>query len=194
MKKIVGLILTGGENRRMKGRIKLFLPWHGSDFLNEIRNALRDLPELFLSVRDPESYLDQGLPMVVDEGEAIGPLGGILAAFHQTDADALLVVASDMPEIDRRVVEQLLAAWRERSVSTLFRDADYKHPFPGIYGREALPVMERLASEGRYHVQGFLQEVPHQLLWVRGDELFLENVNTKEEYDALYRRTEEEFG
>jgi len=183
-KMIAGLILTGGRNTRMEGNVKLFLHYQGKPFYEYLREALSDLPEIWLSVDAREKFTQIGLPMVEDEIPGIGPMGGLLTAMHQIDAEAFFVCASDMPFLSRETVRQLLQTWKECGILTVAATPQRVHPLPGVYPRALLPQLESLAASRQYRMMGLLERTPCRIAVVEHEDS-VRNINTMAEYRGL---------
>lgn len=111
---LYGLILAGGKSTRM-GSDKGVLDYHGvpqRQYLFDLAQQFCD--DVFYSIREDqiEEFLE--LPNVVDENKYRGPLNGILSAHQQFPEVAWLVLACDLPLLDSRSIETLVA---EREVS-----------------------------------------------------------------------------
>ncbi len=114
---IFGLILAGGEGRRLGGADKALLDLAGRPLLAHV--AARIAPQvagLALSANgDPERFKDFGLPVLADGfGDARkGPLAGIAAGLDWAAAGgavALVTVAVDTPFLPQDLVARLMAA------------------------------------------------------------------------------------
>lgn len=185
---IAGLILTGGKNSRMQGEVKLFLKYRGRPFLYYIKNAMAALPKIYLSVNQAEGYEGTGLPLVIDEFEAIGPLGGICSALRQTEEEALLVSASDMPFLSSGAVELLLEGYARSGKLTLAVSGGRVQPLLGVYPKSVLPVIEQMIENGIYRMRGILESIDYELVELPGSDISAENINTPEEYKGLCRK------
>lgn len=185
---IAGLILTGGKNSRMNGNIKLFLEYKGQPFFNHIKNAMEQLPQVYLSVNRREGYEDMGLPLIVDEWDGIGPMGGICSGLRQCREEALLVVASDMPFVSRQAVSLLLAAYQNKPMLTLAVADGKPQPLLGIYPRSLLPALEKLIREGNYRLRSVMALTEYNLVELPRGDASAENINTPEEYQRRCRQ------
>jgi molybdenum cofactor guanylyltransferase len=115
--KIVGLLLAGGQSRRMGGGDKALRPLGGIPLLDRVIERLRPQVEtLVLNANgDPTRFGRYALPVVADglPGFA-GPLAGVLtglewAAAHRPDCPYLASVATDAPFLPRDLVARLAA-------------------------------------------------------------------------------------
>jgi molybdopterin-guanine dinucleotide biosynthesis protein A len=105
-----GAVLTGGRSSRM-GRDKATLPVDGVPMAARVADALRRAgAEPVLVVGGDQAALEAlGLTWVADRHPGEGPLGGILSAFAAArDRDLVVVLATDLPELDASVVRSIV--------------------------------------------------------------------------------------
>jgi molybdenum cofactor guanylyltransferase len=148
---IAGLVLCGGDSKRMgtdKGLIlKDGIPW----FLH-IGNLLQSLalPVLY-SIRSEQleayrAYVDAPT-LIIDDDISEGPLRGLLSAMNATIANSLLVVACDMPDLDRPIIESLLDISAQDSHDFYaYSDGNFFQPFPAVYTRRGIAAIPKAAS------------------------------------------------
>ena len=151
MKGVLGLVLCGGESRRM-GRDKALLPLGGSSLLDRSVDVLSPLvDEVFLGTGDGPRYPELGLECLLDVQAGVGPLAGLCAgleALEARGAEWLVLVACDTPRLDTSLFRVLL----ERAVAVgadacLLESDGGMEPMCAVYRRTcAGPV--RAALEG----------------------------------------------
>lgn len=115
---IIGVLLAGGQARRMGGGDKCLLPLGGRTLLQRsIDRADPQVDQLLLNANgNVLRFARTGLPVVPDEFTGFpGPLAGIHAALswqqqNRPDAGWLASFASDTPFFPRDCVARLLAA------------------------------------------------------------------------------------
>ena len=105
---IYGLLLVGGESRRM-GRDKALLKY-GDDRTQLERSAelLQSVcPQVFVSLRAEQNFdLPAGTQAILDNApEAKGPLCGILSALRAHPEAHWLVLACDLPFLTTAALE-----------------------------------------------------------------------------------------
>lgn len=118
---IVGLLLAGGQSRRMGGGDKCLRPLGGRPLLSHvIERAAPQVATLVLNANgDAERFAPFGLPVVPDTvGGFAGPLAGVLtglewAAANRPDARWVATFATDAPFLPRDLVARLVAAVSE---------------------------------------------------------------------------------
>jgi molybdopterin-guanine dinucleotide biosynthesis protein A len=113
---VVGVILAGGESRRMGGRDKAFLPLAGGTLLSHVVERLAPQVErVVVSANgDAARFAPFGLPVVPDaSAKRTGPLAGILAGMRWAAGHAatwIVTVPADTPFIPGDLVARLTAA------------------------------------------------------------------------------------
>jgi molybdopterin-guanine dinucleotide biosynthesis protein A len=98
-----GLVLAGGQSVRM-GADKAAVEFAGAALLDRAVAALTGVvTEVYVSARVVQSSEGSrgAYPLIVDQHENIGPAAGILAAHVSDPAAAWLVIACDMPLLDK---------------------------------------------------------------------------------------------
>lgn len=116
--RIVGLLLAGGQSRRMGGGDKTLRPLAGRTVLaHVVERAAPQVERLVLNANgDPARFAGFGLPVVPDVVDGFaGPLAGILtgldwAAANLPDAAWVASFATDAPFLPGDLVVRLLAA------------------------------------------------------------------------------------
>ncbi len=116
MRRPLGVILAGGQARRMGGGDKGLLPLGESSILEHVINRLApQVDGLALNANgDPARFAAFGLPVIPDSiaGHA-GPLAGVLAGLDWAAAQGcghIVTAAADTPFFPRDLVERLMAA------------------------------------------------------------------------------------
>lgn len=101
--KVVGVILAGGQSRRMGGGDKALLELGGQSVLGRVIDRLEPQVDMMVinANGDPARFAGFNLPVVADSVEGFaGPLAGVLAGMdwaHDQDADYIVTVAADTP-------------------------------------------------------------------------------------------------
>ena len=137
--KIVGLLLAGGQSRRMGGGDKALRVIGGIPLLERVIERMRPQVEtLVLNANgDPARFAGFGLPVVPDSvPDYAGPLAGVLAgldwtAAHRSDCTYVVSVATDAPFLPTDLVSRLLRGM-EKSGAELACAASGGQPHPVI--------------------------------------------------------------
>jgi len=116
MTKPLGVILAGGQARRMGGGDKGMLDLDGVTILEQVITRLRpQVGAMALNANgDADRFEGFGLPVLPDSIAGFpGPLAGVLAGLdwaHDQGADAIVTAAADTPFFPLDLTEQLLNA------------------------------------------------------------------------------------
>jgi molybdopterin-guanine dinucleotide biosynthesis protein A len=139
---ILGLLLAGGQSRRMGGGDKALRPLGGRPLLQRVIDRLRpQVAALVLNANgDPARFAGFGLPVVADSiPDFAGPLAGILAgldwaAAHRPDCPMIASVATDAPFLPENLVSRLLRGMEtERAELACAASAGQPHPVIGLW-------------------------------------------------------------
>ena len=107
---LYGLILAGGKSTRM-GREKGILQYFGRPHQEVLYERVQHFCDrTFLSVRKDQNIPDFQGEVILDEDQFRGPFNGLLSAHNQFPKAAWLVVACDLPFIDKETLELLVEA------------------------------------------------------------------------------------
>ncbi len=143
------VILAGGDSTRM-GRDKAGLEVEGRPLLARQIDLVRGLgpDEVFISGRREGDYHAFGCPVVRDAEAGVGPLAGLAAAWEASRAPLLLVLAVDLPRMNRTVLASLLAACSAER-GAVARVAGRVEPLVAVYPRAAAARVRELLAAGR---------------------------------------------
>ncbi|TMV11719.1 molybdenum cofactor guanylyltransferase MobA [Arenibacterium halophilum] len=116
MKQPLGVILAGGQARRMGGGDKALLPLAGRTMLDHVRDRLEpQVAGLALNANgDAARFAATGLPVLPDPVAGfVGPLAGVLAGLDWAagqGGETIVTAAGDTPFFPEDLVPQLLLA------------------------------------------------------------------------------------
>jgi molybdopterin-guanine dinucleotide biosynthesis protein A len=179
--KIGAVILRGGRSSRM-GSDKAGLRLGGRTFLELIKGELSDFDELLISVAEGEG--DAGT--VSDIYKKCGPMGVIYSALRAAKSDALLVVPCDLPLFGRSLARELAANMDEDTDALICVTDDKIHPICGIYSKSCLETMKYCLESGQLRMRLLLERLRTRQLYVSDMAYMLKNINTPEDFKALY--------
>ncbi len=147
-----GLLLAGGQARRMGGGDKCLLELDGKPMLARAIERLHPqvVPLAINANGDPRRFLAFGLPVVDDVVPGFaGPLAGILTGLTwlsdvAPEAGWLVTAATDTPFFPRDLAAKLLAAALDQRAKVAFAVSDGRtHP---VFGLWHLSLREELAK------------------------------------------------
>lgn len=196
MDRIAGIILAGGQSRRMGGVDKSLLPLGREPILAEVVDRLApQVCRVALSANgDPQRFAAFGLPVVPDTTDGFqGPLAGIesgLAWVRRECPDAAwaVTVPGDTPFIPRDLVARLTEARGESTMAVAVSAAGL-HPVVGLWPVSMAEDLARGLARGERRASAWVRghgaaEVSFDAVDVAGESLdpFF-NINTPEDLD-----------
>lgn len=180
---LYGLVLTGGKSSRMgsdKSKIDYHNKAHGI-WLWELMNQL--LPQSYISTKTYNPEL-KDFPQITDQIDDRGPLIAILSAFMTHPDSAWLVVACDLPFVDKMLIKSLIESRDSSKYATCLQShqKDYPEPLITIWESKAYPVLRSEMESGLYCPRRILQKLDRKTIVLENDKA-LYNANTPEERD-----------
>lgn len=168
---ITGLILCGGEGRRMGGIDKGLAPFHGKPLVDIAIERLKpQVADIVLSAnRNLRDYESRGYQVLKDEelrhdGPGYeGPLAGILSGMRSCRSPWLMVVPCDAPMFPLDLVAQLQSCL---SADCTAAHVD-GHPTFALISTQHLHELERFLQHGQRKLGAFLSQIGAALLPVR---------------------------
>lgn len=190
---LAGYILAGGRGKRMGGRQKLYLQYQGKYLSLRTMEILRSLENFYISVAEiPEDPVGSA-GWITDLYKEAGPLGGIMSGLLLCPQDALFVVPCDTFGLDEEMAETLIREYERSGRSVFYRTEKGPEPFPGIYTKAMIPVMERQRTAGNYRMKSLFEtEEAKEYTFLDGTKQLkkLVKLNTEQEYRRLQRRND----
>jgi len=148
---LYGLVLAGGRSVRM-GQDKGLMDYHGKPQREHAADLLDAFCEkTFLSCRsDQVATLESSYPALPDTFEGLGPFGAILSAFREYPDVAWVVIACDLPLLDKPALQQLVEARRPAQIATAFQSPHDNMPEPliAIWEPKSYAVLLQFLAQG----------------------------------------------
>ncbi|CAN5512945.1 hypothetical protein BH10BDE1_BH10BDE1_13740 [soil metagenome] len=182
---LYGLVLTGGRSQRMKTD-KALLKYNGPTQAQFVRELLRPYcEEVYLSARMGQwnGTTLENLPTIFDEVAGLGPVAGLMAAFAAHSDSNWLVIACDLPFVNRETIETLIAEFDPIVIATCFENAERGFPEPlcALYSPAARAVFAAAIQNGLLGPVKILSTANIKRLKQIGA-VNLTNVNTPEQF------------
>lgn len=161
---IVGLVLAGGQGRRMGGVDKGLQPWQGRPLVAHVLEALQpQVSRLLISAnRHLDDYAAFGHPVLPDPTDLAfaGPLAGMLAALHNLPEDTWLLTAPcDSPRPPADLAARLLAAAAPHGLA--YACAEREHPTHALLHTGLREALAGYLDGGGRAVLRWMQGRPH---------------------------------
>lgn len=182
---VYGLVLAGGESRRM-GRDKALLSRNGQSQLAYLAALLGGITErVFVSARSGQQHDAERsrFDLVVDRYENIGPMAGILSALEEYPEVDWLVVACDLPNLDESTLRFLLEHRSPEKPFTAFKSSHDGLPEPlcAVYRNSSVDILRQFVAEGVVCPRKVMIRSDSHLL-EQPDPAALDNINTPDDF------------
>ena len=189
--KLNGLVLAGGESRRM-GTDKGLLQYHNKPQRLYIYNLLDEFCEnVYVSIRpDQQKEFESNIPYIVDQNIYSGPFNGLMSAYSKDPNKAWLVLACDMPMVDRDAIVRLVNKRATSQKATVYKaiDKDSPEPLFAIWEPEGLRAAQDYLKNGHScSPLRFLAESNVAIVNPFSDEILL-NVNHTKDYQKVLKK------
>ena len=178
MKKLKGLVLSGGKSSRM-GRDKGKLVYYEKTQEEHLFELLsKYCNQVFISVKKDKT--DQ-LPSIPDQYNILSPINGILSALEYDPESDWLIVPCDMPFIDNQAIEHLIK--HQEGIVTCYHDDSGERPEPlfSIWKSENIQPLHDFIQSGSISPRAYIESLQITLLKPPFPHLN-KNVNTMKEY------------
>jgi molybdopterin-guanine dinucleotide biosynthesis protein A len=185
---LTAFVLAGGKSSRM-GADKAMLEVAGQTLLQRTLELARAVAEDVRIVGVREKF-GEFAPVVEDKYPDRGPLGGIHAALASTGSDFNLILAVDLPFLEKRFLQQLVTeALASGAVVTVPRAGGGLQPLCAVYRREFAALAEQALAAGRNKIDTLYARTTLRI--IEEDELarfafspaMFDNLNTQEEWE-----------
>ena len=129
---------------------------------------------------------------IVDHEPGLGPAGGLASAWRTAHHAAWLVVAVDLPLLDRATLAALTAGRSRKHLATAFRHPDgVLEPLCTIWEPAARVLLERRLELGDYSLRRLLETGPVRVLEPPNSEALV-SADSPEDRDRIRRRLQKQ--
>lgn len=181
------LVLAGGKSERM-GQDKGGINWHGKDQRYHMADLLKNYTDkVYISCRaDQQQHIDSAYPALPDTFMGLGPFGAIVSAFREQPEKAWLVVACDLPLLDKHTLNELVARRDASAIATAFQSpqSEFPEPLITIWEPKSYPVLLSFLAQGYSCPRKVLINSDTRVIQA-ADPGALTNVNTPEEMERV---------
>jgi len=179
IKNCTGVILAGGENRRMPV-LKAFIEVDGEKIIEKNLKIMQKLfKEIFIVTNQPEIYLYLGIPLFGDVYNVRGPMTGIFTSLLNASNRWVFITACDMPFINEHLIRYMASkrnnydAVAPKSSVPSFRKGklrgDYTEPLFAFYSKRLILNMEKSIIAGKTGLKDFLNN--KRVKYIKTDEI-----------------------
>ncbi|MCD6346453.1 MAG: molybdenum cofactor guanylyltransferase [Bacteroidales bacterium] len=159
-KQVSGVILAGGESRRM-GRDKALLQWRGRALFEWVYSALSPVcHEIFISSNaDPSLF--HGLSLIPDRYKGIGPIAGLESGLFHANCEKVLFVSCDTPLVNSSLFSYMLDSHHNFDISLAAHDG-INEPMIGIYEKPVYEIFLSAISKGMHKPPAIIRSLHWQ--------------------------------
>jgi len=160
---ITGIILAGGESRRM-GTLKPLVNYKGKPLINWIFEALHPICCEIIIIANSGDFSALSTSVYPDNFPGNGPAGGIEAGLSHCHTDLALITSCDTPNLSTGFFRHLLHNQNGFDISIAAHDA-INEPLIGLFARSVHPLFKAAILAGDPHPPRIIrqckwQEVP----------------------------------
>ena len=183
-KPVFGLVLAGGQSRRM-GSDKALLQRDGKSQLAYMVELLGDtVDRVFVSARQDQADDSERsrFDVIIDAFDDMGPVAGILSAMAEKPDVDWLIVACDLPNVDEPTLRRLLTERDPLHPFTAYRSSydGLPEPLCAIYASGSDSVIREFVDDGIVCPRKMLINSDTKLL-EQPNPSALDNINTPED-------------
>ena len=190
--RVTGLILAGGQGRRMGGVDKGLEPLRGRPMVEWVLERLRpQVTEVVVNANQhPAEYARYGCRVVADEiGGFAGPLAGLHAGLKASVHPFLVTVPCDSPFLPRDLVARLHAALVAHHADlAVAKTGDQPHPVFALVRESLAPHLAAFLQRGGRKIDAWYAAL--QVVEVPFDDQAeaFSNINTRDELAEFEKR------
>lgn len=154
---MIGLILAGGENRRLPFN-KCLMEIEGISLFKGIADTFdKVLGKTVISTNQPEVMFRFGKVLIGDLLPERGPMTGIFSAMVCMDSDSFFVTACDMPFPNEQLIRYMVASeWEGDALVPIFQGEP--QPLFAVYKRRLIERLYAKITMGNKGMKRFLSE------------------------------------
>jgi len=181
--KITGILLAGGQGRRMGGVDKGLQPLHGKPLAEHVLERLApQVDELIINAnQNLDAYRKFGHPVVTDAISGFaGPLAGLHAGLKAASHPLVVTVPCDSPFLPRDLVSRLLSCLKENQLAVA-KTGDQPHPVFALVRRSVLANLEDFLAGGGRKIDAWYGKLRHVEVPFDDEAEAFRNINTREE-------------
>ena len=155
MQNLIGIVLCGGESKRM-GKDKGLLVKDNTPWAVLIAEKLRSIGlDVAVSINEKQqeaySAIFPETPLVVDQLSIEGPLNGLLSIHRNYPDKDILLMACDMIDMDKATLQTLIKSYANHPYHEyyVYQLNGFTQPFCAVYTAKGLANVYKAFEENR---------------------------------------------
>jgi len=189
-----GIILAGGESKRLNGREKSHLLVGDQRIIERMMTVFENLfREILVVSNHPGSYLDWDALIVKDLYDKRSSLTGIHASLFYTQTEYAFIAACDTPFLKKGLIKTLVQNIDPRFDVVIPKTEIGIEPLCAVYSRRCLGLVQQSLEKNDLKIRHFfrklaVKEVPESVLREGDPELIsFFNINTPKDLEKANR-------
>ena len=184
---VTGVILAGGQARRMGGQDKGLVMLNGKPMIEIIIDAFKPQTSSLLinANRNHDRYSKYGLDIVADELSGFcGPLAGMASALQTIDTDYLVTAPCDSPFIPHDLVQRLADALDNKSAEiSVAHDGQRIQPVFCMLNKSVLQSLKNYLAAGDRKIDRWFKQHDFAIADFSDKPETFDNINTHEDIE-----------
>jgi molybdopterin-guanine dinucleotide biosynthesis protein A len=185
---ITGIVLAGGQGRRMGGVDKGWVELAGKPMIAHVLGRLApQVGDVLINAnQNLERYATFGVPVVPDNvGGFAGPLAGLHAGMTRATRSHVVTVPCDSPFLPTDLVDRLAAGLEvEHAQLAVAKTFDQPHPVFCLVRRDVLPHLAAFLEAGGRKIDAWYASLAIVEVAFDDEADAFRNINTAEELAA----------
>jgi molybdopterin-guanine dinucleotide biosynthesis protein A len=189
--RIAVVVLAGGEGRRIGGSKPLRV-LRGERLIDRaVRFGRRSSDLVAVAVRDRGQVRSVEAPIIVDEPNIAGPLGGLVSALFfgaKSGCEFVLTIPADMPFLPLNLLERLLKEIGQHGCA-IASSGGHAHPVCGLWRTSVLDRVGEYLTTDKRSLKDFAARIGCKGVEWQSQPLDpFYNINTNEDFAEALRR------
>ena len=188
-KGITGIVLAGGQSRRM-GIDKSMMMLNGKSLVEYSIDALKPLCNKVVISSNKFIYDFTGCEVWPDALPGQAPIIGIYSCLKRSETDINIILSCDMPLISTMILEYLLSNSEIHDITAPVHGDDFIEPLCGIYRKSSMVILKEFFDNGNFSLKDCIMAASHRLMPIDFQLPFFSqnlfsNINTPDDFDSL---------
>ena len=164
---ITGVILAGGQSRRMRFN-KAEAEVKGKSMLNRMIEKLCEITPNIIVSSGSISYPDIPCMQIPDEFPQYGPMGGIYSALKASTSNLNLIVSCDIPLVSVSLLKYIVSEAKENgALITVSVDCNgQQQMLCAVYHKDILPVLKQQIDLNQLKMKSLLDLVSVEYIYI----------------------------
>lgn len=182
---ITGVILAGGQARRMEGQDKGLILFNGKPFIEHVIEVFNpQVSKLIINAnRNHDKYSQYGFEIISDEyPNYCGPLAGMASVLNKIQTPYLVTVPCDSPFVSDNLVSCLsLAIFSKNTEISVAHNGERLQPVFCMIKKTLISSMNAYLTKGERKIDKWFSQHPIAIADLSHSPQCFENFNSQEE-------------